>query len=335
MSPEAINVSRANAILNGVENNWEVRDGDLWTPVKGETFDLIISNPPFVAVPKSFEFPIFGSGGEDGLLFIRRILEDCESYLNPGGRVQMVFEGLGTPDQAIVEPLLQDFMVAHPTWSAKLLLYARVFLWEKPMEPFGEAAAHSIGKTDKQTERQLTLKALEAMHRQGFEYIYKELLFIDSQPFDQPGLQVLRLYNPWERKSTPQLKWPVQFKEMPNHLMSSSQGISLRMNPIQRDLTEQFDGQTSLEEAAYKIWQLRGGLLAGIDPASYLDHALELCRILHQLDFVDKPTNSHWQHILDTHNPFASQEKTMDGAMNAMEKLFALLANVQNNPDTK
>ena len=47
LNPRAIRFARFNAQLNGVEN-WEARLGSLYSVVEGETFDVILGNPPFV-----------------------------------------------------------------------------------------------------------------------------------------------------------------------------------------------------------------------------------------------------------------------------------------------
>jgi HemK-related putative methylase len=47
LNPEAVRCARLNALLNGLEDRIEVREGDLFAPVAGETFDLILFNPPF------------------------------------------------------------------------------------------------------------------------------------------------------------------------------------------------------------------------------------------------------------------------------------------------
>ena len=54
VNPEAVRCARLNALLNGLEDRIEVREGDLFAPVEGETFDLILFNPPFFrGTPKS------------------------------------------------------------------------------------------------------------------------------------------------------------------------------------------------------------------------------------------------------------------------------------------
>lgn len=47
VNPEAVRCVRLNALLNGLEDRIEARRGDLFGPVAGEAFDLILFNPPF------------------------------------------------------------------------------------------------------------------------------------------------------------------------------------------------------------------------------------------------------------------------------------------------
>lgn len=47
VNPEAIRCVRLNAILNCVDDKIEPRYGDLFGPVQGERFDLVLFNPPF------------------------------------------------------------------------------------------------------------------------------------------------------------------------------------------------------------------------------------------------------------------------------------------------
>lgn len=47
LNPEAVRCARLNALLNGLEDRIEARHGDLFAPVAGESFDLVLFNPPF------------------------------------------------------------------------------------------------------------------------------------------------------------------------------------------------------------------------------------------------------------------------------------------------
>jgi len=48
INPAAVRCTRINAYLNGVEEQVDARQGDLFTPVAAERFDLILFNPPFL-----------------------------------------------------------------------------------------------------------------------------------------------------------------------------------------------------------------------------------------------------------------------------------------------
>lgn len=47
INPEAVRCARINLLLNNLEGRVEIRSGDLFTPVAGEPFDLVLFNPPF------------------------------------------------------------------------------------------------------------------------------------------------------------------------------------------------------------------------------------------------------------------------------------------------
>jgi methylase of polypeptide subunit release factors len=47
VNPEAVRCARINALLNRCEERVEVRQGDLFAPLAGERFELVLFNPPF------------------------------------------------------------------------------------------------------------------------------------------------------------------------------------------------------------------------------------------------------------------------------------------------
>jgi release factor glutamine methyltransferase len=47
INPAAARCARINVLLNGAEERVEVRQGDLWEPVEGERFDVVLFNPPY------------------------------------------------------------------------------------------------------------------------------------------------------------------------------------------------------------------------------------------------------------------------------------------------
>ena len=87
VNPRAIRFARANAQLNGLEN-YQAVQGDLYAPVEGRRFDLILANPPFVPSPETDLG--FRDGGANGEAILARIVAGAEAHLNPGGRVAIV-----------------------------------------------------------------------------------------------------------------------------------------------------------------------------------------------------------------------------------------------------
>ena len=89
--PAYVECLRANALLNGVGKHLETRTGDLFAPVRGETFDVIAANPPQLPTPPGREWndPRSGidNGGPDGWLLLDRIIRECPPHLKPAGRL--------------------------------------------------------------------------------------------------------------------------------------------------------------------------------------------------------------------------------------------------------
>src|SRR3990172_6242250 len=81
-----------NALMNGFEVQVEVRLGDLFAPVAGETFDLVLTNPPQMPTPPGREAggdEAADDGGPDGWAILDRVIREAPVYLKPGG--QLVF----------------------------------------------------------------------------------------------------------------------------------------------------------------------------------------------------------------------------------------------------
>jgi release factor glutamine methyltransferase len=94
ISRRAVIAAQANGRLNGV--CIDARRGDLFTPVGGEHFDLIVSNPPYLPGPA---LPRRGlarawEGGPRGRVFLDRICAEAPDHLRTGGRLLLVHSSL-------------------------------------------------------------------------------------------------------------------------------------------------------------------------------------------------------------------------------------------------
>lgn len=81
-NPRAIGLARFNASLNGI-GHVDFRSGDMFEPVRNETFDLIVSNPPFIISPENRHF--FLNSGLEGDEICRRIVQQAPGFLRDGG----------------------------------------------------------------------------------------------------------------------------------------------------------------------------------------------------------------------------------------------------------
>lgn len=93
LSLPALELAAENVEDHGLGDRIRLLHGDLFAPLEGATFDLIITNPPYVgravmgALPGEFlhEPAMALDGGADGFDIVRRILAQAKSHLNPNG----------------------------------------------------------------------------------------------------------------------------------------------------------------------------------------------------------------------------------------------------------
>jgi ribosomal protein L3 glutamine methyltransferase len=93
ISKDALDVAARNVADYALEDRISLHHGDLFKPLGGNRYDLIITNPPYVAargmagLPREcrFEPKLAFDGGADGLDIVRRILDEAGKHLTPQG----------------------------------------------------------------------------------------------------------------------------------------------------------------------------------------------------------------------------------------------------------
>lgn len=93
ISPEALSLARENVAEHELEDRINLIEGNLFGPLQGRLYDLIITNPPYVdaeamaALPPEYRHePMLAfDGGPDGLDIIRRILNEVPGHLTARG----------------------------------------------------------------------------------------------------------------------------------------------------------------------------------------------------------------------------------------------------------
>ena len=98
ISGQALDLAARNSELHGVSERLELIHSDLFEAVIGRTFDMIVTNPPYVKIGDKeslqkevadFDPPAALFAGEDGLDIIRRIAAEAPRYLAGGGYLLM------------------------------------------------------------------------------------------------------------------------------------------------------------------------------------------------------------------------------------------------------
>lgn len=120
LSFEAISIARNNAGRLGAKVDF--RQSDWFESLGGESFDLIVSNPPYVAAGDPhlaldglpFEPQMALTDGADGLDCIRRIVAGAPAHLNPGR--WLLFEHGYDQGEASRRLLRENDFVKFETW---------------------------------------------------------------------------------------------------------------------------------------------------------------------------------------------------------------------------
>ena len=119
LNPAAVACAAGNARRYGLQSRVDVRAGDLFAPVAGERFELIICNPPyFRGTPRTLADAAFLGGPQ--YEWLDRFAAEAGAHLAPGGRILVV---LG--DAADVPAILAR--LAAPGW--RIAEVARRDLW--------------------------------------------------------------------------------------------------------------------------------------------------------------------------------------------------------------
>jgi len=104
LSKDALEVAKINVEATIHHDRINLYRGDLFQPLKGKKYDLIITNPPYVDADDMTDMPreylheprMALEAGRDGLDIVRRILQDAPQYMNEGAG--MICEiGYGRP----------------------------------------------------------------------------------------------------------------------------------------------------------------------------------------------------------------------------------------------
>lgn len=104
INKKAIKYANFNMKLNNLKNVKFIY-GDLFNPVKGQKFDLIISNPPRGIDSVIINKPVSVNGGADGLRIVRKVIYKCQNYLTKNGLVKILISIGGENNEILKQKL--------------------------------------------------------------------------------------------------------------------------------------------------------------------------------------------------------------------------------------
>ena len=86
--PRALDLAAITFALNGI--TVDLRPGDLYAPVAGEAYDLIVTNPPYVMAPPGETRLTYREGGQPGDALVERVVVEGARHLAEGGVLQVL-----------------------------------------------------------------------------------------------------------------------------------------------------------------------------------------------------------------------------------------------------
>jgi len=91
ISPAAVRCARINSLINGVDERIDIRQGDMFAPVAGERFDLVLFNPPFLLGEPEGERDLAWRSADAA----ERFAAGLPAHLNPGGTALLLLSTFG------------------------------------------------------------------------------------------------------------------------------------------------------------------------------------------------------------------------------------------------
>lgn len=129
----SVRFAEFNRRLNQIGNVTMV-EGDLYEPVRGLTFDRIVTHPPYVPAPRT-EL-IFRDGGDDGEQILRRIIEGLPEYLRTGGRFYTLVLGADLEEETFEDRIRKWLGPQQPEFDLVMVSHS--------LRPPGEFVANSL-----------------------------------------------------------------------------------------------------------------------------------------------------------------------------------------------
>ena len=132
LNPYAIRCAKENSKLNGVFDNMNFVQGDLFTSLSKITFDLVLFNAPYLPSEEREAASWIGrswAGGADGRQVVDRFIIQVPVYLKPNGRVLLMQSTLTGVEETLCQ-FKQQNLKAYVLAERKLPFFETLTLIE-------------------------------------------------------------------------------------------------------------------------------------------------------------------------------------------------------------
>ncbi|MCI8371888.1 MAG: methyltransferase [Lachnospiraceae bacterium] len=266
---ESIKWAQFNICLNELNEKVELRLGNLYSAIdQPMKFDYILSNPPFIPIPDTVDFPIAGDGGQDGRNIVRKIFNGYEKHLKTNGKAIMIGQGIGDKYSVF---LSQDLKTILKTMNVKVY-YSSCFPIELQAVNFAKMANKIEG--DNKNDSKLWTEIYKEL---GAEYLYNFTVIVkkDVAKYDENWL-----YDCWLKEDIPIISYSKITQLSSNYSVTTRKNTSFIIDDEVKEFLEKVDGRKDVAEVVesmpfkYKVKYLEDSQL------KMLTKYMNLCSVL-------------------------------------------------------
>lgn len=275
-NPNTIPVTKFNVILNNREEVIDVLESDLYSSVEKLSFDMIISNPPFIPVPSKIKYPVSGDGGEDGLKVIRRIIEGYDKHLHMNGIGIMIGQALGDMSKPFLLNTVRKIIPRN--YNVTLFLYRK----DRMEGIIDELSRFSADSFKEGTEKYYKEEWMEICDNIGATHYYTFCLKIVKDGNAVSKFTTVNLYKRWTKESRPLINGKLNIEPTDNaFLLNFGNGKGKIIDRTLFNVIRHFNGKNSIYDLVQMAYQ-------SFENRYFYDSVIEICQGLEDIGVVSK-----------------------------------------------
>jgi SAM-dependent methyltransferase len=280
----AVDFCRLNEALNRatgrVSHPVRVLQGDLFMPVRGEKFDLVVSLPPYVPSLHEGQLYRFADGGEDGASVVKRILEEAPDRLSEQGELLILVQAMMDQEG---RPLFYESLrySERTNLDIRMTTFDLHYLWPYAVELAGEMVGMLGG--DEQAQRRMAEDMVYSWRSNG-AYCVGSILLRARHGQSLNQITAIHTEPIWSYYDVPRLAGARLVQSSDHFTLTAADGRITVLDPSMVNLIQQFDGSRSLYDAVSVAWP-ESSSGAGM---SLMDVAMEKCGELERAGMLSR-----------------------------------------------